>query len=205
MNTFMFKCYCDNEYLLQKIKAYSKIDEGDNEATENVLEYMASLTTLVDYDIPLADENEERNKLSTECLKTIDIWVKLGLRITNRDFPLVSDETILNDRFTFLNDEFKTFPKGTPVLIRETNKATIIHFFPCSVYCDGSINESSNFIRESPTTIQQTESSSNQDYKVGDGILLSLFTGMASSIGEKLGAELFNKVFLTIVLTCKKC
>ncbi len=190
MNKLLFKSYCDNEYLLQKVYAYSKVDDENSAESKKVVEYIASLITPNAFDIPLADENLERAQLSSGQLTNIDAWIKVGLKQINRDFPLVADETIIDDRFTFLIEEFRSFPQGTPVLVRETNKATMIHFFPCSVYRNGSI-EPGNLIPEILIPVQLSKPIA----KGFADIVFSLFKGLASAIGGKIAAKIFDTIF----------
>jgi hypothetical protein len=194
MNKILFQSYCDNEYLLQKIGAYAKVGDENSAVSKKVVEYIASLVTPDAFDIPLADENMERAQLSSERLSEIDAWIKVGLKQIGREFPLVTGETIVRDRFTCLSDAFRSFPEGTPVLVRETNKATMMHFFPCSVYRNGSI-EPGNLIPEASTPVQQPKPSVEKELKGPESIIISLFKGIASAIGEKIGAEIFNAIF----------
>ncbi|SFH09214.1 hypothetical protein SAMN05660649_03814 [Desulfotomaculum arcticum] len=121
-------------------------------------------------------------------------WIKVGLRLISRKFPLVANESIISDRFTFLSDEFRSFPQGTPVLIRETDKATMIHFFPCSVYRNGSI-EPGNLLSETSIPVQLPKPSVETGLKGPEIIIISLFKGMASAIEGKIAAEIFNAIF----------
>lgn len=194
MNAILFKSYCDNEYLLQKVSAYSKVSDENSAESKKVIEYLASLITPAAFDIPFADEKMECAGLSSEQLLNIDAWIKVGLKLISRDFPLVAEESIISDRFTFLSDEFRSFPQGTPVLVRETNKATMIHFFPCSVYRNGSI-EPGNLLTETFIPVQQPKPLFETGLKGPESIIISLFKGIASAIGEKIGAEIFNAIF----------
>jgi hypothetical protein len=194
MNTIIFKSYCDKEYLLQKIGAHYMTCVDDSIESKQVIDYAASLVTPTISDISVADEKLERTRLSSEQLAEVDTWINVGLKQINREFPLVADESIIRDTFTFLIKDFRSYPQGTPILVRETNKATMIHFFSCSVYHDGSI-EPGNQVRETLIPVQLPKLLEEKGLNGPESIILSLFTGIASGIGNKIGAEIFDSVF----------
>lgn len=194
MNTFLFLSYSDNEYLLQKVLAYSKVGDQISDETQKILEYSASLITPVAFDFPVVDEETERSRLTPDQLVDIDNGIKMNLKLISRDFPLVANESILNDRFTALAADFMDFPKGTPVLIRQTNKSTMIHFFPCSVYRNGNL-EQGDLVIESQGPVLLLNPDIKMKLKGPEDIIFSLFSGIASGIGNKIGAQIFDTVF----------
>ena len=194
MRKFLFVSYSDNEYLLQKVAAYSKVNDDNSVESRKLLEFSASLITPVAIDIPVIDEKTERAKLTPGQLAEIDNFIKMNLQLISRDCPLIADESVVSDRFTAISADYMDFPAGTPVLIRQTNKSKMIHFFPCSVYRSGNL-EQGRLITESqgPALMLNTD---NTIKPLGpESIIFSFFEGMTKSIGEKAGADIYNAAF----------
>ncbi|SFH09233.1 hypothetical protein SAMN05660649_03815 [Desulfotomaculum arcticum] len=80
MNTTLFKSYCDNEYLLQKVGAYSKVSDENSAESKKVVKYIASLITPATFDIPFANGIMERTQLSSQQLSNIDALDQSGFK-----------------------------------------------------------------------------------------------------------------------------
>ena len=182
----MFLQFSDINYLKEKIRVYLKVNSSKYQDTEAVIDYIASTVYQNTMDFSIADEEIEMKKLSYCQVSEIKQAARKVSKLVSFQYPLVKYEYVIKDRVSYLLSEYETYPVGTPVLIRVTNKATMVHFFDCCIYEKGNLN----FIQ------QPEEKEIVAPVLAGvDPFILSFFTGMISELGSKTGSIIFDKIF----------
>jgi hypothetical protein len=185
-----FTEFTDREYLKQKIAAFLKARDSQYAESEPDLEYLSSMIAKRRLDMVTADPEKIMAGLSPEQLADIRDKKATIIVHLNRQYPRVKGEKIVSDVFTFLLEDFGQHKKGTPVLTRKTDKATMVMVFDHLEYRKGMIG----FRKLKPREEREIKPKITA-LKGIESIILELFKGMASAVGEKIGATIFDSIF----------
>ncbi len=107
---------------------------------------------------------------------------------------MVTGESLVEDYFTFLLKDYGEYKRGTPLLIRRTNKAKMIKFFDHLEYNAGQIVFGKPKVMENRETILVDAAISGTSDIVSD-IVKNLFSVMVKAIAGKIGAVIFDLIF----------
>jgi len=191
MFNVLFLSYSDRDYLKQKFAAYLGV-RGSSYATADAhLEHWASAVQARSLDLPLADSEQVLATLSDGERSRLRVKMNTMQGHISRQYPLVAGEVVIEDTFTFLTEDYAYSTKATPLLIRKTNKATMVHVFH-------NLEFSGTDIVFRPEPPRDDEAPNPTPMKLAAGpssIIISFFSGMAGAIGKKAGAAIFDEVF----------
>ncbi|EDP96409.1 hypothetical protein U8527_09875 [Kordia algicida OT-1] len=127
---------------------------------------------------------DKRQKVLVEASK------RCAIESLVKEAPLVDQEIIEEDFFTYLTAPFDDFEKYTAVLIRKTNMATMYYFFDNIQIDQGNLSFlPSDLPNEDP--VVNTLKFSSDFFK---GLIKKLLSSAASSVGSKIGAIVLNIV-----------
>ncbi|WP_215224463.1 insecticidal delta-endotoxin Cry8Ea1 family protein [Echinicola shivajiensis] len=196
---FLFKNILINEkeqFLKEKTalifkRIYEEASEEDlaefvSKQVEHILQHPAA------NNIPLASEDDfyAINKVQTKILEASK---NCALDEVERYVPLLEDEKIESDFFTFLKAPYLNFKANTGVLVRKTNKAEIIYFFDAVMIDNGNVVHLKPALPEMPSTQMLTGGS---DF--AKTLIKKLFSSAAGAIGGQIGSMILSFVMQEI-------
>jgi hypothetical protein len=186
----IFNSFSSREYLEEKIKLFLKAKKSNNAENSQLIKQAAMVINPRKMDLPVASQDEIFSTLDSSQVHELRDKMATMTRTINRQYPMAQGEHLDSDEFTFLISDFKEYNKGTPLLIRSTNKAKMIRIFNYLQYKNGEVD----FI-----DVQRGDENAKPIHLPLGGpassLILDLFSGMAKSIGGKAGAAIFDKVF----------
>ena len=184
------------EYLTNKIgrsvqSVFGKGELPEENFVENQVKALMSAETPLM--LPIVNE-EEFYEIDQGQETVVDVAKQCALMDLVRTAPLIKDEEIVEDFFTYLKEPFGDFPSGTGLLRRRTNMAEWFYIFDHVRIEDGNV-----IYREGSQTevIDDAEDVTGVSDKVGE-IVKDLLSKAAGAAGGKIGALIFNLVIKEI-------
>ncbi|WMX16283.1 hypothetical protein [Aureispira sp. CCB-E] len=177
-----------HSYVSQKLTTFFKEDEV-KELTEQVLDSHGKGA------VPCASQAQID---SLQHLENEEVRIKKVCFIKKVDelFSLGKEEKIVEDRISFLTDDYLSYKKGTGVLTRKTNQATLYYFAPL-------IQFNGNQLIDVPSkSLLKLGEVSDEPKKTTASSLLVLFAeALIGAAGESIGGAIGTAIIETILGT----
>lgn len=103
-----------------------------------------------------------------------------------KEFPLLKDEILEKVECSFFQEDFEIYPRGTPVLIRTTNKCKIYFVQSGDCVINGTIEHNINLLEKTGVLFTPISNS------IITSVLADLAMGVVSGV---IGSLIFDKVF----------
>lgn len=161
----------------------------------------AMFSDVTESSLPLADVTNLQ--LPDNHRANIEARKRCALRDLRTESPLLPDEVVEEDVFTYLTQPVEELPAGTAVLKRTTNQATLYY-----VYSDFQVTPELELVYTGPpqelleSDAPSEESEPEEVVSFGLGLNLdfkeiakSAATGLISGVAGKIGALIFDAIF----------
>ena len=125
--------------------------------------------------------------LSDSQQKLIGIKQECFLKEVTETSRLYEGETVKDDFFSVLTEDRGEFAAGTPVLVRETNFATIYYLYPAYIFESGTLRALDSLYPDTEKTMF-VEALAIQ-------MLTSFASALASKVGQAVGQKILNVIF----------
>jgi len=186
----IFNSFSNRNYLEEKIELFLKAKESNYADSSAVVKQIASQIHPQNLELPVAAKDDIFRGFDKTQSEVMRDKIATMTKTINRQYPMTKDESIVSDFFTFLVKDYGKYKKGTPLLIRKTNKATMIRILDHLEYKSGDI------------IFKDLDDEKRKEiflpkYEVGgaDDLISSLFSGMAKALAGKIGATIFDTLF----------
>lgn len=127
----------------------------------------------------LSDKIAAKIRLSTICAENS----------LERDYPLLPDEKVIDNFYSYLLDDFQGVPKGCAVLRQKTNFAEIYFFFEDTAIVDGKIEVVPYPTSETHPRMSKVSKASASTFAQ------QLAEGLLGGIGGEIGSLICNTIF----------
>lgn len=176
-----------NKYLVNKLKDFL----GEEVVHIENIESQAKDIILYN-NIPFVDPTKFNFTREQDII--IRREISLLKALVDKNSPLLVDEKLVEDKYSYLSNDFYEFIKGTPLLIRKTNLATIYY-----LYKNALVTDDGSFKYEKiEEDIINTNTEPAPNISFGANVLLSLAKGVAGEIGGIAGAKILEKLGIAI-------
>jgi hypothetical protein len=139
---------------------------------------------------PLAIASEDKlPRLHAQQREAIDGFVKCALGKIEKDYPLLSGESVEQDFASFLTEPFLNFREGTAVIKRTTNMADL--YF---VITNVEVDEKGDLLRKEPRP-RMPQAGSLDGESLPAKLAMSVVTGMASAVGGAIANFIIGQIF----------
>lgn len=190
----IFTELCDDAaYINEKVAAILNARHSDLD--DSVTQYLASTVVARHLDLPMADSKETLANLPKDKAEHIQGQISTMEAYINSQYPLLKSEELVDDNFTFLVNDFEGHQKGTPLLIRKTDKSTMVIFFDHLLYKGGIIQSLRSKDQLLVVEYAPPPPVFRTTVLIVEDLVISFFKGMLSEIGSKTGAAIFKKIF----------
>ena len=127
--------------------------------------------------------------LHAQQREAIDRFVQCALGKIEKNYPLLSGESVEKDYASFLTEPFLKFPAGTAVIKRSTNMADLYY-----VITNVQVDERGDLLRTEPPP-RMPRAGSLDGESLPAKLAMSVVTGMASAVGGAIANFIIGQIF----------
>jgi hypothetical protein len=127
--------------------------------------------------------------LHAQQREAIDRFVQCALGKIEKNYPLLSGESVEKDYASFLTEPFLKFPAGTAVIKRSTNMADLYY-----VITNVQVDERGDLLRTEPPG-RMPRAGSLDGESLPAKLAMSVVTGMASAVGGAIANFIIGQIF----------
>ena len=171
-------------YQQEKLLLSIKTQYPDRELLPEDLEAASSSTA------PVAIASEDKlPKLHAQQREAIDRFVECALGKIEKNYPLLSGESVEQNFASFLTEPFQNFPAGTAVIKRTTNMADLYY-----VITNVEVDEKGDLSRRLPRP-RMPRAGGPEGESLPAKLAMSVVTGMASAVGGAIANYIIGQIF----------